>query len=120
MPDRSREPAGPAGTDPVQPDRALLQAAYDADVSRLAAALEDGADVNAADPETGLTALHIAVGMNNLPMVQVLVEDYQAAFTTDRRGRWPTVIAAQCRTGDALSDYIVEQEAAFLRRQESA
>ncbi|KUO69412.1 MAG: hypothetical protein APF80_08330 [Alphaproteobacteria bacterium BRH_c36] len=98
----------------------LLRAAYDADLAGLIGALEAGADVDTADQETGLTALHIAVGMNNLAMTQALAESWSASFGPDRSGRWPTVIAAQCRVGDAMSDYIVSEEAAWLARNESA
>lgn len=92
------------------PDRTLLRAVYDADTKGVIAALEDGANVNAVDPSTGLSALHIAVGTNNLPLTQMLVEDWEAAFGPDARGRWPTMIAATCRVDEALADYIVEAE----------
>jgi hypothetical protein len=95
-------------------DQALLRAAYDADTKGVIAALEDGANVNAVDSSTGLSALHIAVGTNNLPLTQILVEDWEAAFGPDARGRWPTVIAGTCRVDEALADYIVEAEAKSL------
>lgn len=91
-------------------DRALLRAAYDADTAKVIAALEDGADVDAADPVTGLTALHIAVGTNNLHLTRILVEDWEAVFKPDGKGRWPTVIAAEAQIDQALSDYIVMAE----------
>jgi hypothetical protein len=93
---------------------ALLKAAYAADSAAVIAALEDGADVNAGDPVTGLTGLHIAVGMNNLPLARILIEDWNAPFGPDGKGRWPTVIAAECRVDDDLADYIVEAESKFL------
>ncbi|MBK8174353.1 MAG: ankyrin repeat domain-containing protein [Rhodospirillales bacterium] len=91
-------------------DHALLRAVYNADPDSAIAALDDGADVNATDPQTGLAALHIALGTNNLPMVRILVEDWGATIKPDGRGRWPTVIAARCRVDDELSDYIAEAE----------
>lgn len=91
-------------------DRALLIAVYDADTKGVIAALEDGANVNAMDPATGLSALHIAVGTNNLSLTQILIEDWEATLGPDARGRWPTVIAATCRVDEALGDYIVEAE----------
>ncbi len=94
----------------------LLRAAYDADLASVRLALEAGADVDARDPETGLTALHIAVGMNNLPLAQMLVESWSAGFMPDHSGRWPTVVAAQCRVKDALADFIVNEESAWLDR----
>lgn len=105
----ARPPGSAPATRPA-PDRALLRAAYDADTKGVIAALEDGANVNAVDPVTGLSALHIAVGTNNLPLTQILVEDWEAAFGPDAHGRWPTVIAGTCRVDEALADYIVEAE----------
>ena len=96
------------------PNGALLRAAYAADSAAAIAALEDGADVSAGDPVTGLTALHIAVGTNNLPLVRILIEDWNAHFGPDGKGRWPSVIAAECRVDDDLADYIVEAESKFL------
>lgn len=97
----------------------LLQAAYDFDNEAVVDALEQGADVATAHEATGLTALHIAAGTDNLSLARILVEDWNAPFGPDRFGRWPTTVAAECRAGEALCDYIVEQEAAFLEREES-
>ncbi|GHA20350.1 hypothetical protein GCM10007989_14240 [Devosia pacifica] len=91
-------------------DHALLKAAYAADRDAVIAALEDGADVNAQDRATGLAALHIAVGTNNLSLARMLIEDWRAAIQPDGNGRWPTVIAARCRVDEDLSDYIAEAE----------
>lgn len=93
-------------------DEALRCSAYAADTAGVIAALKGGANVNAADPLTGLTALHLAVGTNNLALTRILIEDWKAAFMPDATGRWPTVIAAEAGVDDALSDYIVEAEAA--------
>ena len=105
-PQRGRDRSG--GPDP---NGALLRAAYAADSAAVIAALENEADVNAGDPVTGLTALHIAVGTNNLPLARILIEDWGASFGPDGKGRWPSVIAAECRVDDGLADYIVEAEA---------
>lgn len=93
---------------------ALLRAAYAADSAAVIAALEGGANVDAADLVTGLSALHIAVGTNNLPIARILVEDWNASFGPDGKGRWPSLIAAECRVDDALADYVVEAEARLL------
>lgn len=109
----------PGSLDRAEAERlgtSLLQAAYDLDVDAAVDALEQGADVAAVHERTGLTALHIAAGTNNLPLARVLVEDWNAPFGPDRSGRWPTVIAAECGAGEELCDYIVEQEALFLER----
>lgn len=94
--------------------QAFLSAVYDADTQRALAALNQGVDANAADPQTGLTALHIAVGTNNLVLTRILVEEWGAEIKPDRGGRWPTLIAAQCRVDNDLCDYIVQAEAKVL------
>ena len=93
---------------------ALLRSAYAADSARVIEALEDGADVGFGDPITGLTALHIAVGTNNLPLTRILVEDWAAPFGPDGKGRWPSTIAAISQVDTSLADYIVEAEAQAL------
>ncbi|MBN8997713.1 MAG: ankyrin repeat domain-containing protein [Rhizobiales bacterium] len=89
----------------------LLQAAYAGDLDGVQSAIAQGADADSVHEQTGLTALHIAVGTNNLAMTRYLIEDAGARIGPDRSGRWPTVIAAECRTSDELCDYIVEAEA---------
>ena len=109
----------PGGLDQSATDRlntGLLQAAYDFDIVGVVNALDQGADVAAVHEQTGLTALHIAAGTNNLALAKILVEDWAAPFGPDRFGRWPTAVAAACRAGGELCDYIVEQEAAYLER----
>lgn len=103
-----------SGSPTGDPNAALLRSAYAADMAGVIDALKQGADVNAADPVTGLTALHIAVGTNNLVLTRILVEDWHAVFKPDGRGRWPTLIAVQVRVDDVLADYIVEAEAKAL------
>lgn len=110
-PQPQRRAAGSGHRDEHDRDRELLRLAYAADTAGVIAALKGGADVNAIDPLTGLTALHIAVGTNNLALTRILIEDWNARFMADARGRWPTVIAAEARVDDALADYIVEAEA---------
>lgn len=92
----------------------LLTAAYNGRTEAVIAALDSGADVAAKHSDTGLTALHMAVGTNNLPLVKMLVEDWKAPFGPDGFGRWPTVVAIRCRVSEQLSDYIVEKEAQAL------
>jgi hypothetical protein len=56
-------------------------------------------------------------GRDDLALCRLLVDKWNAAFFADRFGRWPTVVAAECRAGDELADYIVGKEAAFLAAQ---
>ncbi|MGE0061414.1 MAG: ankyrin repeat domain-containing protein [Xanthobacteraceae bacterium] len=75
-------------------------------------ALNAGADASAADPLDGQTALHIAVGTNNFELARYLIEQCNAGFGPDGLGRWPSVIAIECKVSDDFSDYIAEKESA--------
>jgi len=94
----------------------LLRSAYEGDIERVHEALEQGSRITAFDPETGLTALHLAVGTNNLPLTRYLVEVRDSPFGPDYEGRWPTIVAAECEASEELNDYIVEMESAYLKR----
>lgn len=91
--------------------KAFLRAVYNGDNCKAVVALKQGVDVNAADPVTGMTALHLAVGTDNLALTRILVEDWNAEFKPDDHGRWPTLVAAYAEVGEAMCDYIVEAEA---------
>jgi hypothetical protein len=97
---------------PENVDRALADAAQRGDVAAARNALQQGAKVDRVDERTGLTALHIATGIDNLPLVKLLVEECHARFGPDGFGRWPTAVAAECRVSEEMCDYIVEKEAA--------
>lgn len=94
----------------------MLAAAYRHDSAAVLAALERGADVNMADEQTGLSALHLAVGTNNLELAKALVEDHQAKFFADRWGRWPSSIATDLsHVTEEMTDYIVGAEENYLK-----
>ena len=95
-------------------DSDLHHAAYTGDLEGVLKSIRSGANVNSLHEQTGLTALHLAVGTNNLALVKYLLEDAGAKLVPDKSGRWPTVIAAQCCASEELCDYIVEQEAKLL------
>jgi uncharacterized protein len=98
----------------MPPAPALIVAAYRGNLARVKDALKEGADVDFVDPATGLSALHIAVGTNDLVLCRYLIDECGASIRPDRSGRWPTLIAAQCRVSDELGDYIAEKEASAL------
>jgi ankyrin repeat protein len=101
--------ADSAGTARLNTD--LLQAAHKNDIAAVRQALAQGADVDVVHAQTGLAALHVAIGNNNLPLTRYLIEEAGAKIAPDRSGRWPTLIAAQCSVSEELGDYIVEAEA---------
>ncbi len=92
----------------------MIGGAFYGDLAAVARALRRGARPERLDPDSGLSVLHIAVGNNDFALCRLLIEEHKAPFGADRFGRWPSVIAIECRAGDELSDYIVEKEAAFL------
>lgn len=98
----------------AQVQRQLFQAAYMGNLAGVRESVEKGAKVNAWHDRTGLTALHLAVGTNNLALVKYLLEIAGADLVPDKSGRWPTVIAAECCVSEELCDYIVEEEAKRL------
>jgi hypothetical protein len=61
------------------------------------------------DPVTGMNALHIAVGRNNLEIAKLLVEA-GITFIPDNEGRMPSLIAALCDVSEELVDYILDAE----------
>lgn len=103
--------------DPANANDELLRGAYGGNLERVKAALEAGAEVDFIPPETGLSALHLAVGRSHLAVVKYLIESAKAAIMPDGFGRWPTVIAAQCEASEEVCDYIVEHESALHEGQ---
>jgi uncharacterized protein len=101
-----------AGTARLNSD--LLQAAYDGSLDGVREAIANGADVDTVHEKTGLSALHLAIGTNNLTLARYLIEEAGIIFGPDRSGRWPTLIAAQCKVSEEFGDYIVEHEAKIV------
>lgn len=102
----------------VPPELAnLFDAAFRGSLAAVERALAAGAEVNTLDPATGLSALHMAIGHNDLALCQLLVEQHSAAFGADRFGRWPSVVAIECRASEELAEYVVTKEAQFLALQ---
>jgi ankyrin repeat protein len=97
-------------------DHEMLEAAYYGRFEAVKTAIRNGADVNAVHEQTGLTALHLAIGTNNLRLARYLIEEAGIIFGPDRSGRWPTLIAAQCRVSEEFGDYIVEHEGRIARK----
>jgi|GEM_PF-2368305 len=95
-------------------DAQFLGAVYVGDAKEVQQAIKQGADIDAVHAQTGLSAIHIAVGTNNLALTRYLIEEAGARLGPDRSGRWPTVIAAECEVDEALADYVVEAEAKLL------
>jgi hypothetical protein len=104
-----------------QPLPPMLLYAWLGDIVKARAVLENPVAVsrflNEVDPITGMNALHIAVGRNNLEMTRLLVEA-GIKFIPDNEGRMPSLIAAICDVDDDLSDYILEAEQKALSAED--
>ena len=96
--------------DPDAAEKLLLKCAYDGDADMVESLLDRGIPLNAADKDSGMTALHLAVGRNHIDLVRMLV-GRGASFVPDKQGRMPTTIAAECEVSEELCDYIAEAEA---------
>ncbi|MDO7875228.1 ankyrin repeat domain-containing protein [Hymenobacter sp. ASUV-10] len=57
--------------------------------------LTHGAEVNAPDPETGRTGLHLAVALADTVLLQLLLAQGAASNTTDKQGNAPLHLAAR-------------------------
>lgn len=99
-----------------RPQDQLLWSAYSRNLDGVREAVGRGANVNSVHEQTGLSALHIAVGNNDRFLCRYLIEDRGAAFFPDGFGRWPTLVAIECGVDEDLADYIAEQESLFLQK----
>lgn len=103
--------SGAASVGNARLDWQLIHSAFAGNLTGVRDALAAGANVNTVHEQTGLSALHIAVGSNNLALTRYLIEEANAEIGPDRSGRWPTIIAAECEVDAILADYILEAEA---------
>lgn len=108
-PQKSQRGSASAGSARI--DEQLLKAAFAGDLTGVRGAVKAGADVDSVHAQTGLSALHIAVGTNNLALTRFLIEEAKVRIGPDESGRWPTIIAAECGVDEILSDYLLEVEA---------
>ena len=93
-------------------DADLLKAAYDGDTETFEDLLLRGANAQATD-SNGLNALHLAIAHNNFAFARILIEQHQLPLIPDGFGRWPTILACQCRVDEDFLQYIDELESAL-------
>lgn len=100
----------------------LLEYAWLGDTAKVRNVLNDdftrGRFLNETDERTGMNALHIAVGRNNLEIARLLVEA-GIKFIPDNEGRLPSLIAAICDVDEELADFIIDAEAKALAGQKT-
>lgn len=115
--DTEQRPSDQTKADPRTPrflEWDMVGPAYHGDTAVVEKRIAAGIDVNMVDQATGLSALHVAVGTNNLDLTKTLVEEHGAAFFADCYGRWPSLIALRHAKSEELVDYVCEAEARFL------
>jgi hypothetical protein len=88
----------------------FLRSAYNGHKKRMESCMRGGVPLDLADKMTGMTALHLAVGQDHLGIAEMLVEG-GAPFVTDKQGRMPSTVAAECEVSEAMNDFIAEAEA---------
>jgi ankyrin repeat protein len=104
-------PKNDSGT--AQTPRSLHLAVYARNVELVHEILYEVPDIDQIDYR-GLTALHIAIGVESLPIARLLVSA-GAAFIGDRYGRMPSLLAADCRASDELLDFILNAEENYIQ-----
>lgn len=103
-------PSDLTDADFLVPEQRAIRAVYRGDLEAIRGILDSGYPIDEIDLLTGMAALHVAVGRNDLAMVKFLVER-GASFFADSHGRWPSTIASLCEVSEELCDYIADAEA---------
>jgi hypothetical protein len=91
---------------------AFFKAVYRSDLPAVIAAYEGGQDLNEVDEATGMAAIHIATGLDDIEIARFLIE-HRARFFPDARGRWPSIIGIECKVSDEMLDLVLEAEAPY-------
>jgi ankyrin repeat protein len=96
----------------------IIEGAQQNDLGKVEAALElDPPCVNACDPRSGLTALHIAAADGNRSLVRFLLSRADCAFSPeDRLGRTPVQLAYVIGRDDIVDDICSSMAADLSRR----
>tara|TARA_R110002110_G_scaffold415337_1_gene649287 strand:- start:22734 stop:23174 length:441 start_codon:yes stop_codon:yes gene_type:complete len=114
--DVRRPRAAPQG--PVDPNPNFINAARMGELSSMQAWVEQGANVNATEPATGATALHLAAAMKARPIINWLAKcdgiDY---LITDNEGRLPSALAFEVADDPAIGRYLAGKQAAQARER---
>jgi len=90
-------------------DIALFHAAYKGDRQAFENAVSKGANAHATD-SNGLNALHLAIAHNDFNFARFLITQHLLPLIPDRFGRWPSILACQCRADQEFIDYIADHE----------
>lgn len=99
-------------------DDALIAAAKAGDAVKVKDLIEAGeADVNYAEPRTGLTALHYAAGYDAIAVLKVLIRVPELDFTVkDAQGRTPSMLAYTVARNRVVGRYLIGKQHPRLKR----
>lgn len=94
----------------------FLEAVANGDGTAAAALIKAGVDVNARDPETGLTALMTAAGRGNAAMVRQLLTDGADVHMIDPRAG-ASALHKACQSGNLETVRLLVEAGSFLNLQ---
>ncbi len=97
----------------LNPDgsNALHLAVLEGDLALVQLVNDAGARVDSQTADYGLTPLHIAVGKENLPIIQYLVETAGASVSVQNNGQNTAFMEAQSQGNHEISRYLLEHGA---------
>jgi hypothetical protein len=100
------------------PDQNLLSAAQAGDRSRFFYAVQQGADINYADPRSGFTALHYAAARQIRWLINALVKhDNLNYLAKDRKRRLPSVLAFEIAGNAVIGTLLMKREIKMARQR---
>ena len=98
----------PSGT--VPDHQRYLRAAYEGDLHLVQQLIDENAWPDQPDEHTGLTALHIAAGTNNLELVDYLLDTVKLDIKSDAFSRFPSTVAIECQADPDIIDRLISVE----------
>lgn len=104
-------PSGKASGKEAGRDEALLRAARNADAEMMKREIEGGASVNAREPGTGATPLHLTAAQGARPALRVLLASGKCDhLARDRQGRLASELAGVYGRDPAMARLLMRKE----------
>jgi ankyrin repeat protein len=83
--------------------------------------LEAGADINFAEPDTGLTSLHYAAAYDKIELVRLIARQPQCDFTiADHAGRTAATLAYEVAENSVTGRFLLTKEMRQRRNRQSS
>lgn len=103
-------PAAPDDPATLRNER-LIRAARAGNEEDVRLCLRGGADINFAEPSTGLTALHYAAAYDTVGMLRLIARDPACDFTVkDRKGRTAATLAYEVAENSITGRFLLTKE----------